>query len=33
MVLTTSMSVPAGVVDQLRSQEGIVGAQAIELDN
>jgi D-3-phosphoglycerate dehydrogenase len=32
MVLSTSMSVPAGVVDQLRSQEGIVGAQAIELD-
>ena len=32
MVLSTSTSVPAEVVDQVRAQDGIVGAQAIELD-
>jgi D-3-phosphoglycerate dehydrogenase / 2-oxoglutarate reductase len=32
MVLSTSTEVPAAVVEQLRAQPGIVGAQAIELD-
>ena len=32
MVLSTSTPVPAAAVEQLRSQPGIVGAQAIELD-
>mgnify|MGYP001095299654 CR=1 FL=1 len=32
MVLSTSTTVPVAVVDQLRAQPGIVGAQAIELD-
>jgi D-3-phosphoglycerate dehydrogenase len=31
MVLSTSIEVPPAVVDQLRAQPGIVGAQAIEL--
>ena len=32
MVLSTSTPVPAEVVTQLRAQDGIVDAQAIELD-
>ena len=32
MVLSTSVPVPAPVVDELRAQEGVVDAQAIELE-